>query len=202
MKKTHLSAGTVVLLIIIAVAVELTRTSPPSPAAMAGGQAGAPSQPSATARPALSGQPRTTSTAGSGGGVAYDPSLAKYLPDPGMTPGDTLDVTPQDFCVSGYSSKVRDVPDSVKIQAYQEYGITSHQPGAYEVDHLISLELGGSNSIRNLWPQSYTGTWNAHMKDDLENKLHDLICSGSLDMKTAQQAIATNWIAAYEKYAK
>ena len=72
----------------------------------------------------------------------YDPSLAKYLPDPKMTPGDTLAVTPQDFCVSGYSSKVRDVPESVKNEAYNEYRITSHKPGEYEVDHLISLELG------------------------------------------------------------
>jgi hypothetical protein len=111
-----------------------------------------------------------------------------------------LDVTTADICVSGYSSKVRNVPQSEKNQVYQEYNITSHAPGAYEVDHLISLELGGSNSAKNLWPESYTGDWNAHIKDKLENKLHDLVCSGSLDLPTAQQEIATNWIAAYQKY--
>jgi hypothetical protein len=129
-----------------------------------------------------------------------DPATAAYLPDPKLTPGDVLDVTTGDICVPGYSSKVRDVPESVKNQAYQEYGITSHQPGQYEVDHLISLELGGSNSIRNLWPESYTGDWNAHVKDKLENKLHSLVCDNQVDLKTAQREIATDWIAAYKKY--
>ncbi len=129
-----------------------------------------------------------------------DPSHTAYEPNASLTPGDTLDVTKADICVSGYSSKVRNVTDSVKNQVYQEYGITSHAPGAYEVDHLISLELGGSNSIKNLWPQSYSGNWNAHIKDKLENTLHSLVCNGSLDLKTAQQDIATDWIAAYIKY--
>ena len=129
-----------------------------------------------------------------------DVANAAYLPKPSLTPGDALDVTPTDFCVPGYSSKVRDVPESVKNQAYDEYGITSHQPNQYEVDHLISLELGGSNSIKNLWPESYTGDWNAHIKDKLENKLHDLVCGGQLDYKQAQHEIATDWIAAYKKY--
>ena len=69
------------------------------------------------------------------------------------------------------------------------------------MDHLISLELGGSNSIKNLWPQSYeTQPWNAHVKDALENELHDEVCSGRLDLATAQHDIATDWIAAYKKY--
>ncbi len=127
-------------------------------------------------------------------------SHAAHLPDPSLTPGDRLDVTTNDICVSGYSSKVRDVPQSVKDQVYAEYGITSHAPGSYEVDHLISLELGGSNSIKNLWPEPYFGDLNAHIKDKLENKLHDLVCSGQVDLATAQYEISTDWIAAYLKY--
>jgi hypothetical protein len=38
-------------------------------------------------------------------------------------------------------------------------------------------------------------------KDRLEDKLHELVCSGTLDLQTAQRAIASNWIAAYKKYA-
>lgn len=127
-------------------------------------------------------------------------SYAAFLPDPKLSPGDTLDVTASDICVSGYSSKVRNVPQSEKDQVYQEYGIKSHAPGAYEIDHIISLELGGSNSIKNLFPQSYTGDWNAHIKDKLENKLHSLVCAGTVDLKTAQREISTDWIAAYQKY--
>jgi hypothetical protein len=66
---------------------------------------------------------------------------------------------------------------------------------------LISLELGGSNSIKNLWPQSYrTKPWNARVKDRLENRLHELVCSGQLDLATAQRDIATDWISTYKKY--
>jgi hypothetical protein len=123
------------------------------------------------------------------------------LPDPSLTPGDTLDVTRADICVPGYAHKVRNVPEEVKRQAYAEYGIASHRPGDFEVDHLISLELGGSNSLRNLWPQSYkTQPWNAHVKDQLENELHDRVCAGKIPLKTAQQDIARNWIAAYKRY--
>lgn len=38
------------------------------------------------------------------------------------------------------------------------------------------------------------------MKDKLENKLHDLICSGQLPVEQAQQEIAQDWIAAYQKH--
>src|SRR5262249_48917353 len=128
-------------------------------------------------------------------------SSPPIMPDPAKTPGDTLAVTKNDICVPGYSKKVRDVPESVKRQVYAAYGITSHQPHEYEVDHLISLELGGSNSIKNLWPQSYkTQPYNATVKDKLENKLHALVCSGAIDLQTAQRAIAANWIEAYRKY--
>jgi len=129
-----------------------------------------------------------------------DPAHRLHLPDPVLTPGDTLEVTAADICVPGYSSKVRSVTDAVKKQVYLEYGITSRQPYEYEVDHLISLQLGGSNSIINLWPEPYAGDWNARVKDKLENKLHRLVCDGGLDLKTAQQEIATDWVAAYLKY--
>jgi hypothetical protein len=111
------------------------------------------------------------------------------VPDPKLTPGDTFDVTAQDICVPGYSKKVRNVPAETKREVYREYGITEHHAGDYEVDHLISLELGGSNSIKNLWPESYrTSPFNARVKDRLGDKLHELVCSGQFDLKTAQQA--------------
>jgi hypothetical protein len=67
--------------------------------------------------------------------------------------------------------------------------------------YLISLQLGGSNSIRNLWPQSFvTQPLNATVKDRVENKLHELVCAGKLPLQQAQQEIASNWVEAYQKY--
>jgi hypothetical protein len=92
---------------------------------------------------------------------------APVAPDPAKTPGDVLPVTPADFCTTGYTAKVRNVPESVKKKVYAAYGITSRKPREYEVDHLISLELSGSNSIKNLWPESYmTKPWNARDKSN------------------------------------
>lgn len=126
---------------------------------------------------------------------------APLVPDPAKTPGDVLTTDPAIICQSGYTQTVRNVPQSLKEAIYRSYGITSRQPGEYEIDHLISLELGGSNSVRNLWPQSYrTQPLNARVKDTLENKLHDLACSGRITFLEAQQAIAHNWEAAYVKY--
>ena len=123
------------------------------------------------------------------------------LPDALITPGDVLTTDSSIVCVRGYSKSVRNVPASIKAAAYSRYGIQTHSNGEYEVDHLISLELGGSNAIENLWPESYlTQPLNAHLKDKLENRLHSLVCSGSLPLVQAQKEIADNWIAAYEKY--
>ncbi len=130
-----------------------------------------------------------------------DPAHSPILPDPQMTPGDVLTTDARVICVPGYTKTVRDVPQSVKNQVYRQYGVVSREPPQFEVDHLISLELGGSNSIRNLWPESYvTQPLNAHVKDRLENKLHELICAGQVPVEQAQKDIAADWTKAYEKY--
>src|SRR5262249_47647635 len=93
------------------------------------------------------------------------------------------------------------VPESEKRRAYGEYRIRNHRAGEYEVDHLVSLELGGSNDIENLWPQSYVSEpFNAHLKDKLENKLHAFVCGGRLTLEEAQHEIATDWIGAYHRW--
>src|SRR5262249_60614506 len=55
----------------------------------------------------------------------------------------------------------------------------------------------------HLWTERYsTSSWNARVKDDLEELLPRLICRGQVDLTTAQREIAENWIAAYKKYFK
>ncbi len=127
-------------------------------------------------------------------------TVSPIRPDATLTPGATLDVTSADFCVSGYTARVRKVSAKTKREVYAEYHITPTR-GAYEVDHLIPLELGGSNAIGNLWPEAIGGSeWDAHRKNKLENRLHKLVCGGQADMATTQREIASDWIAAYRKY--
>ncbi len=121
------------------------------------------------------------------------------LPRPGLTPGDVLSYRAATVCRSGYASSVRNVPSSEKETVYVRYH-DRHVPYAYEVDHLVSLELGGSNAITNLWPEPYTGRWNARAKDALENRLHRLVCAGSMTLRYAQFLEIRNWVGAYRTY--
>jgi hypothetical protein len=122
------------------------------------------------------------------------------LPDAGCTPGAIFaSATKDQICQSGYASSVRNVPTSEKDQVYAEYGIASHYPGEYEVDHLVSLELGGSNDIANLWPEAASPTPGFHQKDQVENYLHDQVCSGAISLQQAQVEIATNWLDVYNQ---
>lgn len=120
--------------------------------------------------------------------------------DQACTPGDIFpDATKTQVCKSGYSSSVRNVPTSVKNKVYAEYGITHHSTGQYEVDHLVSLELGGSNDISNLWPEAASPKPGFHEKDKVENYLHSQVCSGAVSLQQAQVEIATNWLDVYNK---
>ncbi len=123
------------------------------------------------------------------------------LPRRALTPGVALAVGRARVCTPGYASAVRDVPDAEKSAVYNRYGVI-WVPYQHEVDHLISLELGGSNAIRNLWPEPYAGGWGARTKDVLENRLHDLVCEGRVTLRSAQRQEAGDWIAAYRKYVK
>lgn len=122
-------------------------------------------------------------------------------PDRNITYGGVdIEATVDKICTPGYTQTVRNVNSSKKKEVFSLYKGADPNKDSYEVDHLISLELGGNNDITNLWPQSYTIQWNAHDKDRLENKMHKLVCEGNLDLPTAQFEIATDWIKAYKKY--
>jgi hypothetical protein len=122
-------------------------------------------------------------------------------PDLRLTPGATLPVTQNQVCGAESSRITSTVPVSLKRKVFEEYGVVPPQPDAYEVDYLITPELGGATDIRNLWPEPYQDTvWNAHVKDQLEDRLHRMVCRGDVDLATAQHDISTDWIAAYRKY--
>lgn len=122
------------------------------------------------------------------------------IPKNSLTPGETRQVTIDDVCGATQGDNARAVPVSLRQQVFREYGINDMRPNAYEVDYLITPELGGSGTIRNLWPQPYSAVWNAHVKDELEDRLHGLVCAGQLDLATAQREISRDWISAYKKY--
>jgi hypothetical protein len=124
------------------------------------------------------------------------------LPDPTCTPGATNPEVTQDnigstICVSGYASSVRppvSYTEPLKFKLMDAYGYTDSASN-YELDHLIPLELGGAPAdVKNLWPEPHSASPNSYDKDGFENYLHDQVCSGNMDLQTAQNEIATDWV--------
>jgi hypothetical protein len=138
--------------------------------------------------------------------LALVPAFAQQLPQAKLTPGVAGKSTTVQLCNKQFHTRdVRLVTAPMKRQVFSSYKINcSPAPGvqscsAYEVDHLISLELGGANDVKNLWPQPIA---EARHKDVLENWLHAQVCAGALTLKDAQHRIATNWVAEYARMVK
>jgi hypothetical protein len=124
-------------------------------------------------------------------------------PDPQRTPGATDPVITQDkvdstICRSGYTRSVRHVTLTTKRQVFTEYRISYAKHRDYEVDHLTPLELGGSNDVRNLWPEPYQAATGARAKDEVENALHALVCDHRSALIVAQLLIANDWTTAVQ----
>jgi len=137
--------------------------------------------------------------------------MAGDLPNSKLTPGEVVNVPIERLCQKGYvTSSARNIPETVKRYVFMTYFHSIPKMGDYEMDHLISLELGGANTIENLWPQSYnTSPWNAHVKDRLEDHMAEMVhqclkqsgpAAATALLKRFQHEIATDWIAAYKRY--
>ena len=88
------------------------------------------------------------------------------------------------------------MPESGKHTVEIEYGLEPKGYGStLEIEHIVSLELGGSNDIASLYPDVAAlrnKGHGFHVKDKLENKVHDLVCDGTIG--------AAYWQALYKRY--
>lgn len=125
----------------------------------------------------------------------------RVVPNPSLTPGAARTINRSDVCTTSDIESAREIPGSVQRKVFAEYGLGKVRTTDFEVDYLITPELGGAADIRNLWPEPHSSViWNSYVKDALEDRLHRLVCDGAVDLPTAQRDIATDWIAAYKKY--
>ena len=126
------------------------------------------------------------------------------LPDRHLTPGVVATRDTATVCQAGYARAIRPKGTQwrrLKDEVYNAYGLprghrstvdaAGRRHPAYEIDHLVPLELGGSpDAVANLWPQPIAA---AERKDRVENELHARVCAGSLTMGDAQKAIVNDW---------
>lgn len=129
------------------------------------------------------------------------------IPDPKCTPGAinpslTLEVlTDPDF----RTACLRDEATSAekKKETYAFYGITEPRENSgknqtCELDHFISLELGGADTLDNIWPQC--GPDGAELeerdfkqKDMVEDYLAFLVKNRRMSLGDAQKGIVQDW---------
>jgi hypothetical protein len=135
------------------------------------------------------------------GTCTYGYDNGQLLPDPKCTPGSyDPSITATILCSPNYRTTTYRAPEDqttpfkylVAEPAYGEHHVLG------ELDHLVSLELGGSNDATNLWPENGTIP---NPKDSIENALHRWVCSvtgqaSERRLRHAQVAIATNWVTA------
>jgi hypothetical protein len=179
--------ATIVICAAAFIALQAFHRRFPDPAPVATNGAPAPTAPATPTTP-----PAPTKTDGC---VRRGP-----MPDPACTPGAVFaEATKETICMRGYAKSVRDVSSATKKRVFRMYGETPAGPGSYEVDHLISLELGGSNDIANLWPEPAAPNPGFHEKDEVENWLHKQVCSGAMPLAEAQRRIAADWMGVYRE---
>jgi hypothetical protein len=157
-----------------------------------------------------------SSSSGSSGSRTIHPGYTVLLGKRRKTSNCRLGANPDRRCSPGaYYSKlsgsilcspsfrtglIRNVPQSEKFAVEQEYGLAPRLYGhSLEIDHIVPLELGGSNDIANLFPERASPAPGYHAKDRLENRPHDLVCSGQMRLRSAQRQVATNWQSLYRK---
>lgn len=123
------------------------------------------------------------------------------LPESSLTPGAVSPLTADELCNGVRPSRL--VTESVRQDVLRAYGMEQVSAAAYELDALITPELGGSTDPANLWPQRYhSPIWNARVKDELEALLPRMVCEKQITLAQAQQEIAADWIGAYKRYFK
>jgi len=126
----------------------------------------------------------------SGGGTGSSRALvrASWTLTPGvLNPAVTQATIRSTICRSGFTRTIRPpvrYTNDLKRKGLRAYRLRG-PPSAYQEDHLISLELGGSpDDPRNLWPEPYP---RASVVDRIENELNAKICRGELTLEQAQR---------------
>jgi hypothetical protein len=126
------------------------------------------------------------------------------LPDRSCSPGAYYSkLTRATLCASNFrTGSIRNVSDSDRHAIEIEYGLAPRSYGrSLEIDHIVPLELGGSNNRANLFPEPAHPSRGPgyQLKDKLENAAHHLVCAGKIPLRTAQRSIAGNWERFYKQ---
>ena len=176
---------------------------------------------STTAASSTAGSAATTGRAGPSEAYA-DPKLTPGATNPAVTQANIA----QNICKIGWSTgSLRDTQTTPaqKATTYAAYGIPHPKNNTgpnqtCELDHLISIENGGADTLNNIWPECGPANITIakryfKMKDAVENYVHNGIChdvpnpklssgpkpSKALTLQEGQDILKGDWYACYVK---
>ncbi len=108
--------------------------------------------------------------------------LAKGLPDPAHTPGQSDQKTPGSVIVA----------DVVRRRVFAAYGLNPEDRN-YVIAHLVPISLGGTDDPANLFPMT---RWFGDLKVRCDKRLAELVGSREITAKQAESELKSNWVSA------
>jgi hypothetical protein len=112
------------------------------------------------------------------------------IPDASISPGHMCTLKDKDYKELRYAEKIpyckRNVSNSLKTKIYRTYKIEEKDRKNYTIDHIIPLSIGGSNDIKNLWPEHYLVK---NTRKNLEYKLYLDLKNNKINQKEAVRII-------------
>lgn len=125
-----------------------------------------------------------------GPAVLYPPidaaAVFESAPRKDLTPGVMCTTSDKDFTEFRYPERIpycrRNLSTGEKKVVSRRYGVAWEDHSNYQFDHLLSLCLGGSNDLRNIWPMPVT---EARAKARLEFQLCERLKRGEITQRDA-----------------
>jgi hypothetical protein len=114
---------------------------------------------------------------------------------PGATnPTLTQATVASTICKSHYVNKIKSqISTKTSTEVFAEYAIAKKKRSSYAIDHLVPLDLGGTNALTNLWPIPLKGTATPKRKAVVDAAVHKSMCAGFISLATAQGLFNMNW---------
>lgn len=133
-----------------------------------------------------------------------------------LNPDVTQENLHQTVCVPNWSKTVRppaSYTNRIKRQLMDAAGIPWSKARDLELDHVVSLEVGGAprdpGNLRLQWwygdpvatPQGVSGVdTQAHAKDVVENAVKRAICAGKMNLQEGQSCLWNDWRACAKQH--
>jgi hypothetical protein len=110
------------------------------------------------------------------------------VPNPKLTPGK----------VAKHEKDQQGVTLAMEQKVFARYHLPWSRRAEFKIDHLIPVELGGADTIDNLWPQNLRAKpYGTDRKELLTEVLLQRIARGQITLAQAQEQISKDWIDAF-----